>query len=83
MAPDILRPVDNPFDPEGGIRMVRGSLGRAVVKTSAVKPEHRVIEAPAICFDDQEQLLEAFRRGELGGPIGRRSAQARPVAAAQ
>jgi len=65
LAPDILRPVDNPFDAEGGIRMVTGPLGRAVVKTSAVKPEHRVIEAPAICFDDQEQLLEAFRRGEL------------------
>jgi phosphogluconate dehydratase len=65
LATDILRPADDPFDAEGGIRMVKGPLGRAVVKTSAVKPEHRVVEAPAICFDDQEQLLAAFRRGEL------------------
>ena len=65
LAPQVLRPVDDPFDAEGGIRMVSGSLGRAVVKTSAVKPEHLVIEAPAICFDDQEQLQAAFKRGEL------------------
>jgi phosphogluconate dehydratase len=65
LAPDILRPVDDPFDAEGGIRMVAGALGRAVVKTSAVKPEHHVVEAPAICFDDQDQLLAAFQRGEL------------------
>ena len=65
LAPDILRPVDNPFDTEGGLRMVTGGLGRAVVKTSAVKPEHLVIEAPAVCFDDQEAMLEAFRRGDL------------------
>ena len=36
-----------------------------MIKASAVKPEHHVIEAPAICFDDQEQLLTAFKRGEL------------------
>jgi phosphogluconate dehydratase len=65
LAPDILRPVDNPFDPEGGIRVVSGPLGRAVVKVSAVKPEHQIIEAPAICFDDQAELTAAFQRGEL------------------
>ncbi|HZZ87341.1 MAG TPA: dihydroxy-acid dehydratase, partial [Caulobacteraceae bacterium] len=65
LAPDILRPADDPFDAEGGIRMLAGGLGRAVVKASAVKPEHHVIEAPAICFDDQEDLLAAFKRGEL------------------
>src|SRR4029077_1487149 len=46
-------------------RVLKGPLGRAVIKTSAVKDEHLVIEAPAICFDDQEDLLEAFKRGEL------------------
>ena len=61
----VLRPVDDPFDAEGGIRIVTGGLGRAVAKTSAVKPANLVVEAPAICFDDQEQLLEAFKRGEL------------------
>jgi phosphogluconate dehydratase len=65
LNPDILRPVDDPFDHEGGIRLVSGPLGRGVVKTSAVKPEHRLIEAPAIVFEDQEQLLDAFKRGEL------------------
>jgi phosphogluconate dehydratase len=65
LAPDILRPADDPFDSEGGIRMLTGPLGRAVIKVSAVKPEHQVVEAPALCFDDQEGLLAAFRRGEL------------------
>ncbi len=65
LAPDILRPVDDPFDAEGGIRILTGGLGRAVIKASAVRPEHYLIEAPAICFDDQEDLLAAFRRGEL------------------
>ena len=62
---DILRPVADPFQPEGGLRLLQGGLGRAVMKTSAVKPEHLVIEAPARVFDDQEDLLAAFRRGEL------------------
>src|SRR6185503_5382412 len=62
---DILRPVDNPFNAEGGLRLMRGPLGRAVMKTSAVKPEHLVIEAPAVVFEDQEALQAAFHRGEL------------------
>jgi phosphogluconate dehydratase len=65
LAPDILRPADDPFDAEGGIRILAGGLGRAVIKASAVKPEHHLIEAPAVCFDDQEELLAAFQRGEL------------------
>ena len=62
---DILRPVSDPFQPEGGIRLLTGPLGRAVMKTSAVKPEHHVIEAPAIVFEDQDELQAAFTRGEL------------------
>ena len=62
---DILRPADDPFQAEGGLRVLGGGLGRAVIKTSAVKPQHRIIEAPARVFDDQESVLEAFRRGEL------------------
>ncbi|HZZ34076.1 MAG TPA: phosphogluconate dehydratase [Caulobacteraceae bacterium] len=65
LAPDILRPVSDPFHAEGGLRLLKGPLGRAVIKTSAVKPEHMVIEAPAITFDDQDDLLAAFQRGEL------------------
>jgi phosphogluconate dehydratase len=63
----MLRPVDDPFDAEGGIRLLAGNLGRAVIKTSAVKPEHRVVEAPAKVFDDQDELLAAFRSGALTG----------------
>jgi phosphogluconate dehydratase len=65
LARDVLRPADDPFDSEGGIRILTGQLGRSVIKASAVKPEHHLIEAPAICFDDQEELLAAFQRGEL------------------
>jgi phosphogluconate dehydratase len=62
---DILRPAAEPFASEGGIRLMRGNLGRAVVKTSAVKPEHRVVEAPVRVFQEQEELVAAFKRGEL------------------
>ncbi|GAA4141903.1 phosphogluconate dehydratase [Actinomadura keratinilytica] len=62
---DVLRPVDEPFDPQGGLRTVRGNLGRAVIKVSAVRPEHRAIEAPARVFGSQEELHRAFSAGEL------------------
>ena len=62
---DILRPVDDPFQSEGGLRLLSGPLGRAVMKTSAVKSEHLVVEAPAIVFEDQEALQAAYHRGEL------------------
>jgi phosphogluconate dehydratase len=62
---DILRPADDPFESEGGIRMLAGPLGRGVIKVSAVKPQHRTIEAPALVFEDQESLLAAHKRGEL------------------
>ena len=62
---DILRPVDDPFQASGGVRLLKGPLGRAVMKTSAVKTEHQVIEAPAIVFDSQEALQAAFQAGEL------------------
>ena len=62
---EVLRPVDDPFQPEGGIRLLTGGLGRAVMKTSAVKPQHLAVEAPAVVFEDQDSLIEAFKRGEL------------------
>jgi phosphogluconate dehydratase len=64
---EILRPADDPFDAEGGIRLLCGNLGRAVIKTSAVRPAHRIVEAPAKVFDDQDELLSAFRAGALDG----------------
>ena len=62
---DILRPASEPFDREGGIRLLTGNLGRAVIKISAVAPHHRTVEAPAVVFHDQKDFLDAFRRGEL------------------
>ncbi len=56
----MLRSVADPFSPDGGLRVLHGNLGRSVVKTSAVEPDHRVVEAPAVVFDDQDDLLAAF-----------------------
>ncbi|QOC23027.1 phosphogluconate dehydratase [Wenzhouxiangella sp. AB-CW3] len=63
----IVRPVAEPFSKEGGIRLLKGNLGRAIVKISAVAPEHRRIEAPAKVFDSQDDLLEAFANDDLSG----------------
>ncbi len=61
----VLRPACEPFHPTGGLKLLTGNLGRAVIKVSAVKPERHVVEAPAIVFDSQEQLMAAFKAGEL------------------
>jgi phosphogluconate dehydratase len=61
----ILRPATNPFNTEGGIKMLHGNIGRAVIKTSAVSDDHLLIEAPAVVFDEQEDLIAAFKRDEL------------------
>jgi len=61
----ILRSADAPFSPEGGMRMVRGNLGRAIFKTSAVDASRWTIEAPARVFADQDEVLGAFKAGEL------------------
>ncbi|MBB6171754.1 phosphogluconate dehydratase [Nocardiopsis mwathae] len=63
----VLRPADDPFSADGGLRMVTGNLGRAVIKVSAVAPERHVIEAPAKVFDSQAALQDAFATGELEG----------------
>jgi phosphogluconate dehydratase len=63
--PSVLRPALDPFEPDGGLRLLRGSLGQAVIKTSAVAPEHQVVEAPARVFADQVGFLQAFSRREL------------------
>jgi len=63
----ILRPAAAPFAADGGIRLLKGNLGRAIVKISAVDSQHRRIEAPARIFDSQEHLLETFRDGSLTG----------------
>ncbi len=62
---DILRPVTDPFDSEGGLRVVDGDIGRAVVKVSAVSKEHYTITAPARVFGTQAEFTKAFNDGEL------------------
>ena len=61
----ILRPAQEPFAATGGLRHLKGNLGRAVVKVSAVTPENRIVEAPARIFHDQEAVKQAFKNGEL------------------
>src|SRR5262249_8105046 len=60
----VLRPANDPFDSEGGIRLLTGNLGRSIIKVSAVKSQHRVVRAPAAIFDDQDQVLAAFKNGK-------------------
>jgi phosphogluconate dehydratase len=62
---EVLRPITDPFGADGGLKLLRGNLGRAVIKTSAVQPQHRVVEAPARVFNDQEDVIKAFKAGEL------------------
>ena len=62
---EILRPAHDPFDDEGGLRLVDGNLGRAVVKVSAVDPSRYTITAPARVFDTQQAFKQAFNDGEL------------------
>jgi phosphogluconate dehydratase len=63
----ILRPVAEPFAATGGLKLLGGNLGTAVIKTSAVKPENRVIEAPCRIFEDQDAVKAAFKAGTLTG----------------
>jgi phosphogluconate dehydratase len=61
----MLRPPSEPFAPDGGMRLVTGNLGRATFKTSAVDPARWIIEAPVRVFHDQNDVLAAFKAGEL------------------
>ena len=61
----ILRPVSSAFGPDGGMRLLAGNLGRCVMKVSAVEKERWTIEAPAAVFHDQDDVLRAFKAGEL------------------
>ena len=62
---DMLRPASAPFQADGGMRLVEGTLGRACFKSSAVERERWTMEAPCRVFDTQRAVNEAFTRGEL------------------
>jgi phosphogluconate dehydratase len=65
LNPSILRPANDPFQKDGGIRLLKGNMGRSVIKVSAVAEEHRIVEAPAVVFDEQHDFIDAFKRNEL------------------
>jgi|TARA_B110000879_G_scaffold31602_1_gene43308 phosphogluconate dehydratase len=65
LDPEVLTTLDKPFSPEGGLRLLAGNMGRGVIKVSAVAPEHRVVEAPAVVIDGQDQLAGLFESGQL------------------
>lgn len=62
---DVLRPVSNPFSPQGGLQLLTGNLGKAVIKVSAVDEKHQVVTAPAKVFSSQSALQQAYADGEL------------------
>ncbi|MBB4479035.1 phosphogluconate dehydratase [Rhizobium etli] len=63
--PKVLSSIETPFQANGGLKMLRGNLGKAVIKISAVKPARHIIEAPAIVFHSQQELQDAFKEGKL------------------
>ncbi|OYV32388.1 MAG: phosphogluconate dehydratase, partial [Rhodospirillales bacterium 20-64-7] len=65
----VVRGTKNPFQPTGGLAVLDGVLGRAVMKTSAVAEERHIIEAPAKIFHSQEAVQAAFKAGELNRDV--------------
>ena len=61
----VVRAAAAPFSPEGGLKLLVGNLGRAVIKVSAVPADRHIVQAPALIFDTQEELLMAFSQGAL------------------
>ena len=65
----ILRAVDNPFSNEGGVKLLTGNLGRSVSKISAIAEEYRYVKAPAQVFHTQDDMLSAYKAGELNKDV--------------
>ena len=63
--PEMLKPASDPFQPDGGMRLVEGNLGRACFKSSAVDQSRWTVEAPCRVFSTQREVVEAFKAGEL------------------
>ena len=61
----VLAPINKSFSKEGGIKLLKGNLGRSIIKVSAVTKDNMIIEAPAVVIDDQKKLLPMFKSGEL------------------
>ena len=65
----VLRPASDPFSADGGLKLLRGNLGRSIIKISAVQNQHRIVEAPARVFDSQGAVINAFEAGELARDV--------------
>ena len=65
--PDVIRPIDNPYSPNGGIAVLKGNIAPngSVVKRSAVVPEMMVHEGPARVFDCEEDAIKAIKGGDI------------------
>jgi phosphogluconate dehydratase len=63
--PAVLRQAAEPFSPDGGLKLLQGNLGRAVIKTSAVQAAHRIVRAPAMVVESQQALNDLFKAGDL------------------
>ncbi|MBP9742758.1 MAG: phosphogluconate dehydratase, partial [Burkholderiales bacterium] len=61
----VVRPINNPFAPDGGLRLLQGNLGRAVSKVAAIAKEHRYVKAEARVFVNQDEVIKAYKDGEL------------------
>ncbi len=66
---NVMRSVETPFTATGGLKTLGGNLGRSVIKISAVKPENQKVTAPAVVFEDQDDVIEAFKRKELNKDV--------------
>ncbi|MDX8000493.1 phosphogluconate dehydratase [Xenorhabdus sp. Reich] len=62
---NVIASIESPFEQHGGTKVMTGNLGRAVMKTSAVPAENKVIEAPAVVFNSQHDIVPAFEAGKL------------------
>lgn len=62
---NILASVENPFDTTGGIKVMNGNLGKAIIKVSAVPKQYWQIKAPAMVFNDQQDVQQAYKDGKL------------------
>ncbi len=67
--PKVLTTTSAPFSPNGGLKLLTGNLGKSVIKISAVKPEHYLVEAKARIFHSQQEMMEAFKLGHLDGDV--------------
>jgi phosphogluconate dehydratase len=65
----VVRPAARPFSATGGLRLLQGNLGRAVIKVSAVPEDRHTVEAPARVFESQDAFQQAFKAGELARDV--------------